>query len=284
MNKMVCNYVTVRFLPYRETGEFANIGVVVFCPQTDYFDYRLELRKHRRIRHFFPELDHGILKAALLETAKRLNAHKSAGLLTAYGNRLSDTDATIALETFRDLIRKREALVHFGEAGTLLTQNPEQTLNELFERMVERQFAKDKEYQESEMRKRLTACLKEWKLKRYYKIQKVGDSEIHITLPFVHSNKGKPAKAIKPIDLGHDEPMEIYEHGGAWCNRMKRLSDRNLLPAQTLFAVRLPGDGLIKQQGAAHEICRELEQLKIEVISIQEDSAIRQWAKISKST
>ncbi len=41
MKQFVCNYAPVRFLPYRETGEFVNVGVVLHCPQTDFFGFRL---------------------------------------------------------------------------------------------------------------------------------------------------------------------------------------------------------------------------------------------------
>lgn len=30
MNELTCNYAPIRFQPYRETGEFVNIGVVVY--------------------------------------------------------------------------------------------------------------------------------------------------------------------------------------------------------------------------------------------------------------
>lgn len=32
MNKLACQYAVVRFLPYAETGEFANVGVALACP------------------------------------------------------------------------------------------------------------------------------------------------------------------------------------------------------------------------------------------------------------
>lgn len=37
-----CNYAVVRFLPYRETGEFVNVGVVLYCREAGFFDVALE--------------------------------------------------------------------------------------------------------------------------------------------------------------------------------------------------------------------------------------------------
>ncbi len=39
----------MRFLPYTETDELVNVGVVMACPQTGLFDYRIETRRRERI-------------------------------------------------------------------------------------------------------------------------------------------------------------------------------------------------------------------------------------------
>ena len=62
MNKFVCNYAIARFRPYRETAEFVNVGVVLLCPQVDFFGHAFERRKYKRITDFFPELDFDISK------------------------------------------------------------------------------------------------------------------------------------------------------------------------------------------------------------------------------
>src|SRR5438552_6703190 len=57
MGEVVCNYAIARFRPYRETGELVNVGVVLVCPQVNYFGYLFETRKYKRVTDFFPELD-----------------------------------------------------------------------------------------------------------------------------------------------------------------------------------------------------------------------------------
>ena len=56
MKKLACRYAVVQFVPYSETGEFVNAGVVLVCPQTGYFDFRLQTRKYARVTAFFDEL------------------------------------------------------------------------------------------------------------------------------------------------------------------------------------------------------------------------------------
>src|SRR5437016_3605991 len=62
---IVCNYATVRFLPYPEAGEFVNIGVVVHSPIEGFFDYLLETKRTRRVGGFFPELEIGNYRDAV---------------------------------------------------------------------------------------------------------------------------------------------------------------------------------------------------------------------------
>ena len=56
VTKYVCNYAVARFMPYAETEEFVCIGVVLICPITGYFGYRLENKRRDRVTGFFPEL------------------------------------------------------------------------------------------------------------------------------------------------------------------------------------------------------------------------------------
>jgi len=44
------------FLPYPETQEFVNVGVVLMCADERFFDFRIETRRRDRVTGFFPEL------------------------------------------------------------------------------------------------------------------------------------------------------------------------------------------------------------------------------------
>ena len=45
MKRLFAHYTLVRLLPQADAGEFANIGVVLACPETGYFGFRLMKRK-----------------------------------------------------------------------------------------------------------------------------------------------------------------------------------------------------------------------------------------------
>src|SRR5438128_996432 len=65
MKDLVSNYAIVRFMPYKETGEFVNLGVVMTCAQTNLFAFRVETRRQKRVTDFFPELEISVFKAGL---------------------------------------------------------------------------------------------------------------------------------------------------------------------------------------------------------------------------
>jgi hypothetical protein len=281
MTDFVCNYAPIRFLPYRETGEFVNVGVVVFCPEIDWFDYRLEMRKKRRAHGFFPELDKGILCNSLDALDIELACKRTANELQIFGNRLSAVEAAARTQWFKGLIQRREALLHFGDPGVLLAKDPRDTIKELFGDLVHRQFAHPKEYQEILMRRRLADLLKEWDFP-YEKDKAVGDAEFHVKMPFVYIEKDTPVKVLKPFDLDKPDTNEIYNHGDAWVAKLQRLSDRQQLPKDVIFAVKFPDKS--KRRVAADLICGALAELKVRIVEFGHPEKIREAACIEKKT
>ena len=56
MTKFACQYALLRFRPFAETGEFANVGIVMLAPDARFFGFKL-LKKYGRITQLFQELD-----------------------------------------------------------------------------------------------------------------------------------------------------------------------------------------------------------------------------------
>lgn len=281
MNQLVCNFAPVRFLPYREVGEFMNVGVVVHCPQTDYFGYRLvPLKRTGRVSGFFPELDIKTFKAGLQGVARELSRLQANHRLLPTKDAVAPEIAKEQVKRFREVIRRREGLLHFGDAGTLMADTPEEALDHLFGRFVERQFAQKREYQETIMRNRLARFLRDWKLARYYETnKKVGDEDFHVIMPFVHFAGTEIAKVIRPLDLNKAEPSDIYHHGGAWVKNMERLKNRGQMPPEVVFTVQIPERG--KRLNAANVICTELRQLGVEPVQFSDLQGLRSAAEVT---
>ena len=277
MNQFVCNYAISRFRPYRESGEFVNVGVVLVCDQLDFFGYLFERRKHKRITDFFPELNFDVFKAGLrglLKELVRVADRKDGATQFVFG---VEAEARTAL--FKELVRTREALFHFGEVGTVLATDPKAKLQDLYDCYIKRQFASDREYQEVIMRRQLGEFLEKAKLAQFYRQDiRVGDENYHVSLPFVHLEAAEPRKALKPLHLDKAWPTEIYRHGDAWISTVRRLRQINSLPKDFLFAVKYPGSD-IKCQTAADDVCKELQTLETLTVPFADYDQIQKFAQ-----
>ncbi|MEO7677746.1 MAG: DUF3037 domain-containing protein [Verrucomicrobiota bacterium] len=141
MKEVVCNYAIARFRPYRETGEFVNVGLVLVCPETGFFGHRFEAGDHQRIASFFPELELDVflsgLNGLIMEmdrvTTREQQEHQNQPVLRE--------GTPPMLTRFRELVRPREALFLFSEARTILAADPCSKLQELFDHYIAHQRA-----------------------------------------------------------------------------------------------------------------------------------------------
>jgi hypothetical protein len=265
MNQIACSYAALRFMPYRETGEFANVGVVVWAPTAGFIGHRCHRRLGRRIRGFFPELELDFYRAAVdgAEALLHAVAQKFAGRMPHEA----------LVQRFHELVRTREGLMTFGPPGAILAASPEQALTDLHQRLVLRQFAQRREYQEQVMRRRLAACLRAWDLSRFYQQDRVGDERFHVEVPFVHRAGDRISKILRPLDLDRDETTEIYRHGDAWAGIMRRLQHFSALPEQVVIPVRLPEAEA--RRAAAQQVMEDFRSFNATVIPIDDQDGLR---------
>lgn len=279
MREVACNFAPVQFIPYPETGEFVNIGVVLSCPERAVFDFRFEQRKLRRVTGFFPELDTTVYKEGLKALVAELDRVQrvSFSFPADCGLWQEREHAVARNRQFRDMLRPREGIFRFGEPGTTLTKDPAATLAELFGHYVERQFTQAREHQEI-MRMRLGAFLKQWHLDRYYRQERVGNERYHKSFPFVHCQDEKPVKAIKPLDLARDDSSQIYQYGDEWICAVNRLRLLTCLPKVVIFAVQLAATKECREAG--EEICQELRRLSAVPVLFEDHARLRELAAV----
>jgi hypothetical protein len=277
--KLACNYAVVRFLPYATTEEFVNVGIVLYCAATGYLDFRLT-KKWSRVTEFFPELDTALYRNSLQMFRVDLGSVK-AMMGTSHPHQLVLEGAVGSYDTiFRELVRPRESLFRFGGVRTVLTEDPNTKLDELYSFYVERQFAREREYQETLMTNHLRKLFLRIGTAAYYRSESVGNEKYSVTIPFVHRRDHVAFKAIKPLDLNKETSTKIYEHGDQWINRVRRLREIDMLPRQLLFAVRSP-DTLGTRADAAHEIEVELARLETKVLPIRNETEVIEFAKVA---
>ena len=274
MNRFACQYAIIRFLPYAETGEFANVGVVLACPAIGYLDARLmPTKKTGRSAGFFEQLDKCIYRDALNYLDDELERIRQL-----VQERAGPNHAAIVQQTFAGLTRPREALLRFSDTRVVLADEPGTMLDKLFARFVERDFA-NRQYHDKILERGVREVLTRANLREYFKMAEIGNEYLHIQVPFVHLRDGQPVLAIKPLDLAKDEPNQVFEHGGHWVDRIRRLHKKHLLPDEMLFAVQEPGTADAKTREAANEIIGELRAEGVKVAVATDTKAIADFAK-----
>lgn len=262
---VVCNYAVIRFLPYPDVGEFVNIGVVVACPETSFFDFKMTTKRWARVTDFFPELDVVLLHAGRKMFAAEMQRVKTM-LMTdrqpEQARMIFEQDAFRAC--FRELVRPRESVFRFGPIGTAMTENPSVKLEELYAYHVARQFATHDLFQETVMARRLAAVFRAQDLAATLRPRRFGDDVYHYEFPFVRDTKNGRTRAIKPLHLAQRDTTKIIDHGDQWCRRIERLRRMNSFPDDVLFVVKQP-DNEGKRRDVARQIEEELRGLDVRI-------------------
>jgi hypothetical protein len=262
--KYICNYSILRFLPYPETGEFVNIGVVLFANNGE-FHYKVESTR-QRVTRFFKTLDHRVYIRARDEVTEEFTRLKHF-----FGSHKGETP--LLASTFKHLIHPRETMMRFSNPGTVTTENIPSVMTQLFDHYVNHSFA-NKEYQERFLERQLGSLLSVSNLKDRYKEFRLGTKDYDVRFPFVALEDNQATQAIKPLFFGQSEPARILDHGDAWASKIKRLSKARRLAADTLFIVEPPAKGEAKLQKAFNEAVEALNDFAgVRVVSNQRPNA-----------
>lgn len=274
MTRLACRYSIIKFLPFAETGEFANVGVVMSCPEIGFFDYKIKTKRYGRITDFFEDLDKKIYQESIYTFLDELSRLKK--IASSSGN-ASDN----LRHLFNVLTQPQEAVIQVSQSRSLLVQDNEaleDKLEELFEKYVERSFL-TQEYKERVLERNVRSIVRGLSLKIPFRAMDIGD-DFHVRFPLVQSNESnKPLKIIKPFYLNQDSPTKIFNHGGPWVDKIKRLRRRNLLPSNVLFAVSEPENADENCFNAFLEIKADLMQEEILVESIAKKDQIIKFAQ-----
>ena len=273
--RKVCQYAIIQFMPHPETREFANVGVVMLCPQENFFGFRL-LKKYGRVTRFFEQMDNSVYiegKRIFQDELVRLQQIFNTNI---EGNR--EATGFNATRLFAELTREREGIFRFDAAATVLATDAKEKLNELYMFYIEREFV-TKEYQEHLMEKSVKKILFDADLAKKFKGGDIGDDLYHVRFPFVALDDHRKTKVIKPLALDQGEPTKIFAHADNWLPKIRRLRERNLLPEAVLFPVTPPpaNDEMCKL--AYDEVCNELKTLDVQVATFEEQQKILSFAK-----
>ena len=277
MNKLACQYALLRFRPFVETGEFANVGVVLLCPEGRFFGFKL-LKKYGRITKFFHQLDSKVYlnsKALFIEELQRVAQHMKCNALDG---RKRVVDVPFVVNLFAELTRMRDAMLQFDERRIVLADDPKAKLNEIFDYYVERNFV-TKAYQERLLENSVRRLLfkGDSDLSTQYPQGKVGTTDFIVNFPFVHKRGEVVDRVIKPLYLAQEDSTKLLNHGGLWVDKVRRLRKRNALPKNVLFPLAAPKPDS-RAFRAYDEIRQDLVEAGVEVALASDERRILDFA------
>lgn len=272
MTKIGCLYAIVRFCPFVETGEFANIGIVMLVPEQQRLTFKLMTRKHARVTNFFEQLDGAIFRSVIsglreeLDRTSRMIKSERAGVETAKA-------------LFNEIVRARETVIKFDAVRPILVEDPTVALEDLYGHYVERDFV-TKEYRETILERAMRRWLNGAGVGDRFDRLEVGNDEYHAVFPFVEDTGSIKLIAIKPLNLAQDQPSKILDHGGNWLFRVQTLKRKGLLPQKVLFPVEGPSDDGPRYK-AFREIVGELTAAGATVLKYDDKPSLAQNLRLA---
>lgn len=267
-----CLYSIVRYAPYAETEEFANVGVVICAPKDRKFSYMLTNANDARVRAFFR--DDVIFSFAKEAVDKELNfACKQIEKLNS-----SEKIANF----FNYLIARKESVIHYSNARVIMTDSPEDALLKLFNKFVNHSEV-TKESREQILNRELKRSFSHYKeLKDCFKKHTLGGDLTKFTLPFVAKQDNEIKCAIKPLAFVQDKPEKMMEHCDSWTSKIVRASSEGLLDISTvLLTIDGPSKPDYIESKAMKEIRNTFDKHNINHLEHKDERGIIEFARNS---
>jgi hypothetical protein len=136
--KTAYNYVTLRYVHDVVTGEFANVGVVVYSPEQRFLK-ALFTASYERLNAIFLKIDHPHFR-----TVTRYLGSRFEELADELQNPLGAQLPTGILQLVRQVLPPDDSSLQWSEAGGGLSENLDETLRALYARLVTR-YVKEEE-------------------------------------------------------------------------------------------------------------------------------------------
>lgn len=261
--KGIYRYSIIRFRPYAETGEFANIGVIVFDIASGEADFRVARKRFARIGNFFDSLAHDAYSHAI--EGLRIELPR----MIEY---VPETFSRSAIEQFSDLFGSRESSILFSEPRVIKSGLPlGQLTDDLFDRFVRRDFDKSVD-PEAALTKKIRRELHNIGAK-HFKSLTLDDEIVPIRFPLGHH--GRQTVGIKPLAFNHKSPLHILDYGAYWTKRLSyHINNHNLTEDSVFIPIQGPSNSEDHQFFDAFRLARdELSSLPFETAIMNSDMA-----------
>ena len=216
---MKTNYSTIilRYVHDVVTGEFANIGVVLYAPDQRFLEARFAT-SYERLNAIFLKIDHLHFRALMRYMANRfeqLGGEIRDGLHIAPVNALS--------EIVKQVLPPDDSSLQWSQQGGGITDDPARVLGELYKRFVERFIAGAAQVSRSD-----EEIAKPFKAKLGKTAEKLAEKTIETKdyqYDFQFAWKNDIWHLYEPVSFDLVDPGSIREKANKWLGRGVALHD-----------------------------------------------------------
>jgi len=265
-----CLYSIVRYAPYAETEEFANIGVVICAPKENYFDFQLTKRNDSRVRHFFHDDTIFPVAKDAIQTEIQF-AKAQASQITGHHQ---------AAQFFRYFVTKKESIFQFSDVRVVSSANPKEELCRIFNKYVNHsEFTKER--REDVLARELKRSFDRIEeLKNSFKQDSIDGFYAKFSMPLIAKKQNEILCAIKPLAFTQAEPGKMMEHSDTWVMRVSRAAEENLLNIDdVLFTIDVPESPTSGQRQVLDIIRRTMDAKRIKHIPASNHEETIDFAK-----
>jgi hypothetical protein len=216
---MKTNYSTIilRYVHDVVTGEFANIGVVLYAPEQRFLEARFAT-SYERLNAIFLKIDHLHFRALMRYMANRfeeLSGEIREGLHIRPVNALA--------EIVKQILPPDDSSLQWSQQGGGITDDPSRVLSELYKRMVERFIAGATQISrnDEEMAKSFKAKLGRLATRLSEKTIETKDYQYD----FQFAWKNDIWHLYEPVSFDLVDPNSIREKANRWLGRGVALND-----------------------------------------------------------
>lgn len=264
MNREPYTFQVIKYSHDPTAGEVLNIGVILYCPELEFLEIKAE-HKFERLSQTFAGFDGEGYRYVLrrFETlVDRLKENYSQTLITTKPQDINQITAEIWPDA--------DLSIKLGPVLAGVTDDPEEALSEIFERMVLSQYTKEERPRRSE--EEVWAVYKKPLLQRQVASVLMPTSittpDFHID--FEHVYKNERLHVLQPLSFDVMRSDTVQRKAASWLGNATALQDRPELG--TLFLL-LGRPQLASLRTAYEKAKRLLRRMPLQHQIVEEDEA-----------
>lgn len=271
--RRACSFSVLRYCHDLVSGEFVNVGIVIFSPHERRFDFKIRC-KSARISAFFNSAKGDAIRKQLraIESGlKRLNPQN--GILD-----LEDSDL---ISIVKKVLPVDDSALQWSTPQQILSRSMEKTLADLFERFVMKHDDEGRtksKKSEQEIWAKFKKSLPDSKLLYAFENKTISGRDDEIE--FEHAWKNGIWHCIEPVSFDLSSPATIKEKAHKWLGQITSISDTREEFKLYLLTAK-PSDQTLNE--AYEKAVKVLSKMPIQTEVIEEENFINFGRKLEKA-